>query len=94
MTAHAIDMHDFIEALRIRVPRDLHPSSRCIIHQQFGEMHVTADDPAHVAKLAAAICHRIVSELRWEAVKSDAVHDVREAYRLRRQADRIEASHG
>jgi hypothetical protein len=87
-------MHDFIEALRIRVPRDdIHPMALQFIHEDFCEMCNAVDDPARVMQLVAKVRHRIVDELRWEAEKFASVRDFKDAYRLRRQADKFEAAH-
>jgi hypothetical protein len=91
MSATVISMHDFIEALRMRVPTDIHPSARCIIHEYLGAMRDAIDDPAHVVKLATMVREKIVDELRWEAEKYASVCDYREAYRLRHRADRFES---
>jgi hypothetical protein len=93
MSASVTSMHDFIEALRSRVPRDIHPMALAIIREDFCAMHDAAADPQRVVQLAAKVRWRIVDELRWEAVKSATVHDFRAAYKLRHRADRIEASH-
>ena len=86
-------MSDFIEALRLRVPRDIHPAAHEIIHWDLCEMREAVDDPARVMQLIAKVHHRIASELRWEAVKHASVRDFKDAYRLRRQADKFEAAH-
>jgi len=94
MSATVINMHDYIEALRLHVPPDIHPSTRSIIAEYLAEMHLAADDdPALVAKLAGFICYRVAQELRFEAENCESARDFHEAYRLRRQADRFEASH-
>jgi hypothetical protein len=86
---------DFIEALCIRVPPDIHPSARWNIDHDFSEMReaVVIDDHARIVRLIAKVRDRIVDELRWEAEKYQTVRKHREAYRLRRRADRYEAAH-
>jgi hypothetical protein len=51
-----------------------------------------ADDMAEITRLVGMIRDRVVDELRWEAEKmaDKLVGDFKEAYRLRRQADRFE----
>jgi hypothetical protein len=93
VSASMTSMHDFIEALRVRVPRDIHPAARRFIHEDFGEMREAVDDPARVMHLIAKVRDRIASELRWEAKKFASVRDFKDAYRLRRQADKFEAAH-
>jgi hypothetical protein len=85
-------MRDFIETLRIRVPPEIHPSAQYAIGWWHIEMRDAMDDPAEVMRLAAKVRHRIVDELRWEAVKYASAYDYRQAYRLRRRADRYEGA--
>lgn len=93
MSASPTSMHDFIEALRVKIPRDIHPMALQFIHEDLGEMREVVDDPARVMQLVAKVRHRIVDELRWEAEKFASVRDFKDAYRLRRQADKFEAAH-
>ena len=93
MSASVTSMHDFIEALRLRVPHDIHPMARQFIHEDFGKMRDAADDPARVMQFVAKVHHRIADELRWEAVKSASVCDFKGAHRLRCRADKFEAAH-
>ena len=95
MSASKTEMRDFVEALHVRVPRDIHPMACRFIHEDICEMReaVAVDDHAHVVLLMANVRERIVDELRWEAVKYQTVRKHREAYRLRRRADRFEAAH-
>ena len=90
MSASVTDMRDFIEALRVRVPREIHPCAHEAIRWWFADMRDA--DPAHVVRLAAKVRHRIVDELRWEAVKQTTARDYRAAHKLRRRADRF--AHG
>jgi hypothetical protein len=95
MSASKTSMYDFINALCIRVPPDIHPSARWNIDHDFSEMReaVAVDDHAHVVLLMAYVRDRVVDELRWEAEKYRTVRKYREAYRLRRRADRFEVAH-
>jgi hypothetical protein len=93
MSASKTGMRDFVEALLVQVPHDMHPSSSFIIHHKFTEMRDAVDDPARVMQLMAAVRERIVQELRWEAENYQTVRKYREAYRLRRRADRFEVAH-
>jgi hypothetical protein len=93
VSASMTSMRDFIEALRVRVPRDIHPMALQFIHEDFGEMCEAVNDPARVMQLIAKVHHRTASELRWEAAKHTSCGGFRDAYRLRRRAERFEAAH-
>jgi hypothetical protein len=97
-------MYDLIEAWQLRVPRDLHPYGLTIAHEYLAEMRNVAayssageiaphEAEREIARLAGLIRRRVVSELRWDAEKHQSVGYHKDAYRLRRQADRFEASH-
>ncbi len=96
MSAAAASMREHVDALAVRVPREIHPSARVIIGEWLGDMRMAADagDMREVARLVRMVRAKIVDELRWEAVKYETARDGREAYRLRRRADRFEAAHG
>ncbi len=89
MSASATDMFDFIDELRRRVPRDIHPMAQALIDEDIGAMRDAADDPARVLQLIAKVRERVIDELCWEAVKAETGHDFKQAYRLRRQAARF-----
>jgi hypothetical protein len=97
-------MYDLIEAWQLRIPRDLHPYGLTIAHEYLAEMRNVAaysssgeiaphEAEREIARLAGLIRRRVVDELRWHAEKEASVGYFKDAYRLRRQADRFEASH-
>jgi hypothetical protein len=97
-------MYDLIEAWQLRIPRDLHPYGLTIAHEYLAEMRNVAayssageiaphEAEREIARLAGLIRRRVVGELRWHAEKEASVGYHKDAYRLRRQADRFEASH-
>jgi hypothetical protein len=97
-------MYDLIEAWGLRIPRDLHPYGLTIAHEYLSEMrNVVAYSSAgeiapheaerEIVRLAGMIRRRVVSELRWDAEKHRSVGYHKDAYRLRRQADRFERAH-
>jgi hypothetical protein len=97
-------LYDLIEQWQLRIPRDLHPYGRTIAHEYLAEMRNVIDyshggDLApheverEIVRLAGLIRRRVVSELRWAAEKEASVGYFKDAYRLRRQADRFEVSH-
>jgi hypothetical protein len=94
MSATATSMCDFIEALAIRVPYDsIHPSSQCNVWHDICAMREMAhhgDDPAHIIKLMANVRHRIARDLRWAADDCAKFGHFKEAYRLRRRANKFE----
>jgi hypothetical protein len=59
-------MHDFIDALRTAVPRDLHPSAQEAIRWHFVAMRDAVADPVRVLQLMAGVRQRITDELRFE----------------------------
>jgi hypothetical protein len=82
-----------IETLCRRVPSDIHPMSRAYIQEDLCAMHDVVDDPVEVTRLITNVRNRIVREWRWEAeMHANDFHDFREAYKLRRRAERFEAS--
>jgi hypothetical protein len=97
-------MYDLIEAWQLRIPRDLHPYGLTIAHEYLAEMRNVAayssageiaphEAEREIARLAGLIRRRVVDELRWHAEKEASGGYYKDAYRLRRQADRFEASH-
>jgi hypothetical protein len=95
MSASLTTMREFIEGLRLRVPPEIHPSAQGIVRQHLDDA-CYADahgDLATVHRLLDLVGRKIADELRWEADKSATprIKDYREAYRLRRRADRFEA---
>jgi hypothetical protein len=92
VSASAATMHDFIETLRRHVP-PVHPCGAEEIRWLFVEMCEAVDDPSRVVQLAARVRRRVVQELRWEAESAESARAWRDAYKLRRQADRFEAAH-
>lgn len=89
MSACLRSMHELIETTIRRWPRDLHPCAKAHLHELFSEMRAAVDDPVRVVALTARV-RRVVQELPWEAEDAESTRAFRDAYRLRRQADRIE----
>jgi hypothetical protein len=88
-------MRDFIEALRRHVP-PIHPCGEEHVHSCLCQMRSAVDNPAEVVCLAAEVRNRVVWELLFEAesVESSRCPSCfKDAYRLRRQAERFRASH-
>ncbi len=52
-------------------------------------MREIADNPVEVLRLAGHIQERVVRELHWEADNCATVRHYREAWKLRRQAERF-----
>jgi hypothetical protein len=84
--------HDFIAALRLRGPREIHPMARVIIAEWLDDMQRAAEtgDTREVHRLVRMVRDKIADELRWEAVKYATVHDHKEANKLRYRATRFE----
>jgi hypothetical protein len=91
MSASAITMHDFVEALRLHVP-PIHPCGHKVVHSYFAQMRDAVDNPAEVARLAGMIRARVVQD-RWQAESAESAGPFKDAWRLRRQADGFEAAH-
>jgi hypothetical protein len=89
MSASVTTKHDFIEALYIKVPRELHPCAEDRIYGYFDRMREAVDDPALVVKLSTWVREAVAQELRWEAEVCDFAREFKEAYRLRRRADKF-----
>ena len=88
-------MYQFIETLRLHIP-PIHPCGEEAVYSYFAEMRDATDDPPEVARVAAMIRDRVVQELRFEAESIESSRCpgcYRDAYRLRRQADRFDANH-
>lgn len=85
-------MYDLIEAWQLRIPRDLHPWGQDAVYSYLAEMRDAVDNPAEVARLASMVRDRVVQELRREAANAETAGFFKDAYRLRRQADRFEAA--
>ena len=68
MSASAIDLHDYVHALRASIPY-VHPAGRATIDDWLREMHEAADhgDTATFAKLALLIAEKVNRELQWYA---------------------------
>jgi hypothetical protein len=92
MSAVITTMHEFIETLSRHIP-SIHPSARGWIDDWILDMRAAVNDPAEVVRLAIKVRKSVVEELRWEAEKVASVGYFKDAYRLRRQADRFESSH-
>jgi hypothetical protein len=92
MSATAIGMHDFIEALRLHIP-PIHPCGEEAVSSCLCQMRDAIDNPAEVVRLAAKIRNRVVQELLFEAESAESAHCFKIAYRLRHQAERFRASH-
>jgi hypothetical protein len=91
MSANLTSMRDYIDTLRLSVPTTIHPMAQQFIHEWFNEACLAEDqgNTSEVTRLLDLVRFKIVDELRWEAQKYQSVHDYREAYRLRRLADRM-----
>jgi hypothetical protein len=83
-----VNTHYFVEALRMTVSPEIHPSARGIIGEQLEEMRIAlvTGDSDPVVSLVGKIRRRVPDELCWEAKKSTSVRDFEEASRLRRVA--------
>jgi hypothetical protein len=95
MSATATSMYDFIETFAIREPyNDIHPLSQQLVHNDICDMREMAhhgDDPSHIIKLMHNVRHRIARDLRWAADDCASTHHFKEAYKLRRRANKFEA---
>ena len=95
MSATASSWQDFIEAFAIRVPyNDIHQLSQQLVHNDISamcEMAHHGDDPSHILKLMHNVQHRIARDLRWAADDCASTHHLKEAYKLRRRANKFEA---
>jgi hypothetical protein len=89
MSASLTGMHDFVEALRRQVPRDIHPSASEAIRWYFADMRDAVEDPAEVLRLTAKVCDCVVQELNWCAEDLESARAYRDAHRARRQAERF-----
>jgi hypothetical protein len=69
VTASAIDLREFAEAVGDGVPSDLHPAGLTTIHLWLGEMRAAAKrgDAREVARLAWLVRERVALERGWEA---------------------------
>jgi hypothetical protein len=67
MTATKIELHDYIEQLRITVPY-VHPAGLATIKEWLQEMSAAADhgDSVTVARLARCVADKIEQELEWQ----------------------------
>jgi hypothetical protein len=94
MSATATTWHDFFEAFAIRVPyKQIHPMTQCIIHEDVGAMREMAhhgDDPSHILKLMRNVQYRIARDLRWSAHDYASMRHFKEAFKLRRRANKFE----
>ena len=95
MSATATSMYDFIETFAIREPyNDIHPLSQKLVHNDICDMRKMAhhgDDPSHILKRMHNVQHRIARDLRWAADDCASTHHFKEAYKLRRRANKFEA---
>jgi hypothetical protein len=94
MSATLTNMCEFIEAAQLRVPREVHPMSRCFIHEDISEIREHFEDTRYVMRLLTKVHHRIARDLRWAADDAATVRHFKEAYRLRRRASKFEAAYG
>ena len=69
------------------------PITDAQLREIFTDLGYPIEAEREIARLAGLIRRRVVSELRWDAEKHQSVGYHKDAYRLRRQADRFEASH-
>jgi hypothetical protein len=99
MTASATTMHDCIEMLRLHALAPallIHPCGAEDIHRRLLQMRDAVDNPAEVVRFAAKVRDRVVQELLFAAESVESSHCrgcFKEAYQLRRQAERFRASH-
>jgi len=86
---------EFVERLRLHIPLTIHPYGKMIAGEYLIRMRdaALADDATEFARLAGMITRRVVDELRWHAEKEASVGYHRDAWRLRRRADRFAAGH-
>jgi hypothetical protein len=89
MSAVQTDMRDFIHAIERVIPWGLHGCTDTALHEYLSEMRDCFDDPAAVQKLTGKICRRVVQELEFTAENCETVGHYRDAYRVRRRAQRF-----
>src|SRR4051794_36280857 len=90
-------LREFHSRLRKHIP-SIHPCGGRAVHEHLLDMMEAADDDNvdEVARLVRKIVDRVTQELHWEAesIESSRCRGChKEAYYLRRQADRFAASH-
>jgi hypothetical protein len=85
-----VSLHGFIDNFKRRIP-PLHPLGEVTIHEWLSEMQFAADIGAtkEVVRLFKLVRDKIQLELHWEAEDWETGNAYREAYQVRRQADRI-----
>jgi hypothetical protein len=80
VSAGALDMHEWVDALRDNMAAQLegiHPSARCICQKYFGEMQMAVDagDMAEFARLSQLMQDKVADESFWEEEKQCSAID-------------------
>jgi hypothetical protein len=86
MSATQTDMREFIEALAVRMPPDIHPSAQLIIGRYFGEMVANVEDPALVNELMVKVKAKVAQELNWKAHDCATMRKHKDAAEYRKRA--------
>jgi hypothetical protein len=81
-------MYAFIRDFERKMPRDVHPATARYIQDDLRNMYDKADDPAFVRRIMDNDRHYIIRDLKWLADDYASCRDFKEAYKLRRRADR------
>ena len=87
MSAQQTALYDYAVTLRLRIPRYMHPT----VYEYCDEMEDAArrDDVVQFKRYLSLMQDAILRELCWEAENCETARCYKEAYKLRRQADRI-----